>query len=481
MTQTRSDELLDGLRAELGPEHVLTGEDAAPYATDWTGAYVGRPLCVVRPASTAEVSAVLGRAHAARTAVVPVAGNTGLAGGAMADGAILLSLGRMNRIREVRADARVAVVEAGVVLGALHAAAEAEGLVFPLTFGAKGSAMLGGVLSTNAGGSNVLRYGNTRSLCLGLEAVLADGRVLNLQSAVHKDNTGYDLKDLMIGAEGTLGIITAATVKLFAQPRAYATATVAAPSVRDALTLLHRLQGETGGAVECFELMPRHYIEQHIEHMGGGEPFERPHEVNLLVEVGATAPRDALPEADGTVPVQEALSGILAELMESGEVLDAVVATSEGQRRAMWERREAAGELMRHVGRLVNLDVALPLDRVQDFLERAEAGRARIDPGAKLSIVSHLGDGNVHYTVCPTDPAHDVPLTEMVEDAVAELGGSFSAEHGIGLAKRGTMARRKDPVALDVMRAIKGALDPHGILNPGKVLPAARSAEPVSP
>ena len=173
------------------------------------------------------------------------------------------------------------------------------------------------------------------------------------------------------------------------------------------------------------------------------------------------------------MPVQEALSGALAELMERGEVLDAVVAASEGQRRAMWERREAAGELMLHVGRLLNLDVALPLDRVQDFLERAEAGRARIDPGAGLSVVSHLGDGNVHYTLCPSDPAHDVPLTEMVEDAVAELGGSFSAEHGIGLAKRGTMARRKDPVALDVMRAIKAALDPRGILNPGKVLPAA--------
>ena len=464
--------LLDGLRADLGSDHVLSGKAAAPYATDWTGAYVGSPICVARPASTAEVSTVLRRAHAARTPVVPVAGNTGLAGGAMADGAILLSLGRLNRIREIRADARVAVVEAGVILSALHDAAAAEDLVFPLTFGAQGSAMIGGVLSTNAGGSNVVRYGNTRALCLGLEAVLADGRVLDLQSAVHKDNTGYDLKDLMIGAEGTLGIITAATVKLFARPRAYATATVAAPSVRDALTLLHRLQDESGGAVECFELMPRHYIEQHIAHMNGSEPFERPHEVNLLVEVAASASRDASPDEDGAVPVQDALAWTLAELMERGEVLDAVVAASEGQRRAMWERREAAGELMLHVGRLLNLDVALPLDRVQDFLERAEAGRARIDPGAGLSVVSHLGDGNVHYTLCPTDPAHDEPLTEMVEDVVAELGGSFSAEHGIGLAKRGTMARRKDPVALEVMRAIKAALDPHGILNPGKVLPS---------
>ena len=331
--------------------------------------------------------------------------------------------------------------------------------------------MIGGVLSTNAGGSNVVRYGGLRGMCLGLEAVMADGRILDVQSAVHKDNTGYALKDLLIGAEGTLGIITAATLKLFARPRAYATATVAAPSVRDALTLLHRLQDASGGAVECFEYMPRHYVEQHIAHMGGAEPFDAPHEVNLLVEVGATAPRDAEAAEDGTVPVQEMLATTLADLMERGEVLDAVVATSETQRRAMWERREAAGELMLHVGRLLNLDVALPLDRVQDFLERAEEGRARIDPDAKLSIVSHLGDGNVHWTVCPTDPAKDAPLTEMVEDAVAALGGSFSAEHGIGLAKRGTMARRKDPVALEMMRAIKAALDPKGILNPGKVIP----------
>ena len=464
--------LLDDLRADLGATHVLTGEAAAPYARDWTGAYRGAPLAVARPASTAEVAAVLRRAHAAGTPVVPVAGNTGLAGGAMApEGSVMLSLSRMDRIREVRAEARVAVVEAGVVLSRLHEAAEAEGLVFPLTFGAKGSAMIGGVLSTNAGGSNVLRYGNTRSLCLGLEAVLADGRVLDLQSAVHKDNTGYDLKDLLIGAEGTLGIITAATVKLFSKPLAYATATVAAPSVRDALSLLHRLQDATGGGVECFEYMPRHYVEQHIRHMGGAEPFGSPHEVNLLVEVGATAPRDAEARPDGTVPVQEMLAETLAALMAEGAVLDAVVATSEAQRRAMWARREAAGELMLHVGRLLNLDVALPLDRVEDFLQRAEAGRQRIDPGSKLSIVSHLGDGNVHWTVCPTDPALDVPLTEMVEDAVAALGGSFSAEHGIGLAKRGTMARRKDAVALDVMRAIKAAMDPQGILNPGKVVP----------
>jgi FAD/FMN-containing dehydrogenase len=393
------------------------------------------------------------------------------------EGALMLSLSRMTRIRALRPDARVVMAEAGVVLTRLHEAAEAEGLIFPLTFGAKGTATVGGVLSTNAGGSNVLRYGSTRSLCLGIEAVMADGRVLDLMGAVHKDNTGYALKDLLIGAEGTLGIITAAAFRLSPRPRAYATAMVAAPSLPDALALLHRLQDATGGAVECFEYMPRHYVEQHIAHMGGREPFAKPHEVNLLVEVGATAPRDAEPGPDGAVPVQETLAEALAEMMGEGGVLDAVVASSEAQRREMWARREAAGELMLHVGRLLNLDVALPLDSVKAFLDRAGQGLARVDPGARTSVVAHLGDGNVHYTVCPTDPARDEAITEMVEDVVAELGGSFSAEHGIGLAKRGTMARRKPPVALDAMRAIKHALDPHGILNPGKVIPDGPAAE----
>jgi FAD/FMN-containing dehydrogenase len=463
--------LIDDIASDLGADHVLTGAAAAPYATDWTGAYRGSPLAVARPAGTAQVSAVLARAHAARVPVVAVGGNTGLAGGTMAEGALMLSLSRMTAIRALRPRARVVVAEAGVVLSRLHDAAEAEDLTFPLTFGAKGTATVGGVLSTNAGGSNVLRYGNTRALCLGIEAVLADGRVLDLMSAVHKDNTGYALKDLMIGAEGTLGIVTAAAFKLSPRPRAYATAMVAAPSVDAALGLLHRLQDATGGAVECFEYMPRAYVRQHIEHMGGREPFDAPHEVNVLVELGVTADRDARPGPDGAVPVQEVLAGTLAEAIERGEALDAVVARSEAQRREMWARREAAGELMLHVGRLLNLDVAVPLDSVSAFLRRADQGLARIDPGARTSVVSHLGDGNVHYTVCPTDPAHDEPITEMVEDVVADLGGSFSAEHGIGLAKRGTMARRKDPVALEAMRALKAALDPRGILNPGKVLP----------
>jgi FAD/FMN-containing dehydrogenase len=360
------------------------------------------------------------------------------------------------------------------VLTQLHEAAEAQGLNFPMTFGARGSAMLGGLLSTNAGGSNVLRYGNTRALCLGLEVVLPDGEVLNLMSELHKDNSGYDLKDLFIGAEGTLGVITAAVLKLVPKPRAFATAMVAAPSLPDALKLLNRLQEATGGAVEAFEYMPGNYIEGHLARIANARPpFAERHEVNIMVEVGATAPRDALPGADGRVPVAAYLEEVLAGLMEEGAVLDAVIAQNEAQRREMWARREAAAEVMLAVSPRVDTDIALPLDKVATFLGRMDEVLPSVDPGATHVEVAHLGDGNIHYSVCCTtdDPGLMDRITERVEDVVQKLGGSFSAEHGIGVSKKNTMARRKDKVALKVMRRIKAALDPKGIMNPGKVLP----------
>lgn len=467
-------DLIAQLQEILGPRHVLTGADVEKYGRDWTGKYCATPLAVLRPADREEVSAILRLAHEARTPVVPVSGNTGLSGGAMADGALMLSLERMNRIREIRPETRIAIVEAGVILSSLHDAADAEGLIFPLIFGARGSAMIGGVLSTNAGGSNVLRYGNTRALCLGLEVVLPDGRVMELMSELRKDNTGYDLKDLFIGAEGTLGLITAAVLKLEPKPRAYATAMVALSALPDALTLLNRLQEETGGAVEAFEYMPSGYMARLAAmrpdlHL----PFDRNHDVNILVEIGATAPRDATPAADGSLPVVTQLEETLAAMMEEGELLDAVVARSEAQRESIWARREAAAEITFSRRPIVDNDIALPLDRVAAFLERMETRLPALDAGAEALTVGHLGDGNLHYAVFPSrdDAALSDAIREAVEDVVAELGGSFSAEHGIGLSKRATMARRKDPVALDVMRQIKAALDPHGIMNPGKVLP----------
>lgn len=468
--------LISRLAERLGPSAVLTGSDMRPYCADWTGKHTWTPLAVLRPATTGEVAAILCAAHAEGVAVVPTGGRTGLTGATAAEGALVLSLERMNRIRAIRPDARVAVVEAGVVLSALHDAAAAKGLHFPLWFGARGSAQIGGVLSTNAGGSNVLRHGSARALCLGLEVVLADGRVMNLLSELHKDNSGYDLKDLFIGAEGTLGVITAAAMKLVPAPRAHATAMLAARSLPDALTLLNRLQEATGGLVEAFEFMPRTYLEQLRDRRPDlGLPFATIHDVTILVELAATAQRDTGPLPDGSIPLVALLEDTLAAMMEDGLVLDAMLARTEAQRHAIWARREAAADITVGHGHTVDTDVAVPLDRVEAFLARALAATEAIDPGAATNTVAHLGDGNLHYTVFPTreDPALDALLTEAVEGIVADLGGSFSAEHGIGLSKLPSMRRRKDPVALDVMRAIRAALDPRGILNPGKTIPPA--------
>jgi len=453
---------------------VLTGADATPYGQDWIGKYPSQPRAVVRPADSAEVSAVMKLAAQTGTAIVPVSGNTGLAGGTCAEGVLMISLARMNAIRKINTSARSAVVEAGVILSDLHAAAEAVGLTFPLFFGARGSAMVGGALSTNAGGSNVLRYGNTRALCLGIEVVLPSGQVMNLMSALHKDNAGYDLRDLFIGAEGTLGIITAAVLKLHPKPRAYATAMVAVPTLDQALDLLNRLQEATGGAVEAFEYMPRGYMERLKKFHPELRPaFDVPHDVNILVEVGATAPRDATPGPDGAVPVVEHLQDILAQMFDQGLVQDAAVARSQAQRAEMWARRELAAEITLNQLPIVDSDIAVPLDRIGDFLERIGARLPTLDGAAETLTVAHLGDGNLHFAVFPSrdDPMHLDMIREAVEDVVADLGGSFSAEHGIGLSKKSTMARRKDPVALAVMGQIKKALDPQGIMNPGKVLP----------
>lgn len=465
---------IDNALAILGDAQVLTGADAAGYATDWTGKYAGKPLCVLRPGSTQDVSALLRAATQTGTPVVPVGGNTGLSGGTHAEGAALLSLERLNRIRTIRQDARVAVVEAGVVLSNLHEATHALGLNFPLTFGARGSAMIGGVLSTNAGGSNVLRYGNTRALCLGLEVVLPDGAVMDLMSELHKDNTGYDLKDLFIGAEGTLGVITAAALKLVPLPRAYATAMLAVPTLGDALGLLNRLQAATGGAVEAFEYMPRAHFERLAAlHPETRAPFAEPHDVNILLEIGATAPRDAAPAPDGSLPIATYLEDVLESEMEAGRLLDAAIARNEAQRAAMWAAREAAAEVAFSRKPFVANDIALPLDRLEAFFARMARSLPALDPHADDISVAHLGDGNIHYTVYPSsdDPAHLDAVMALVETQVRDLGGSFSAEHGIGLSKKTSMARHKDPVALAVMRRIKSALDPKGILNPGKVLP----------
>ena len=466
--------LIDDLATVAGPAQVLTGADMARYARDWMGKYQGAPLAVVRPGSTAEVSACVRIAAAHGVAIVPVSGNTGLVGGTMTTGGVMISLERMNRIRAVKRDARLVAAEAGVILSRLHEAAEAEGLYFPLWFGARGSAMLGGVLSTNAGGSNVLRYGSTRALCLGLEVVLADGRVLDLMGELHKDNSGYDLKQMFIGAEGTLGIITAAVMKLVPAPKAHATAMLATRSLADALVLLNRMQEATGGRVEAFEFMPRTYSERlRVARPDLGLPFDHIPEVTVLIEAATTVPTEATPDDSGEVPLVGLLETVLAGMMDEGLVTDAVLARSDQQRRAMWARREAAAEICVGLTPVVDTDVCLPLDRVEGFLTEALQRLDVLDPGFRSLTVAHLGDGNLHFTVFPTrdDPGLKDRVMELVEDVVAELGGSFSAEHGVGLSKLNAMARRKNPVALDVMRAVKAALDPDNRMNPGKVIP----------
>lgn len=458
----------------VGAAQVLTGADAARYGIEMTGHYPSTPLAVLRPASTFEVSEIRKIAHRDGIPIVPAGGRTGLTGATRAEGAVMLSLERMNRILDLNPAARVVRAEAGVVISTLHDRAADHGLDFPLWFGARGSATVGGVLSTNAGGSNVLRYGNTRALCLGVEAVLANGSVLNLMGALHKDNSGYDLRDLLIGAEGTLAVITAATLKLVPAAKARATAVLGMRSLVAALGLLNRLQEATGGLVEAFEYMPDTYQQRlRARRPDLGSSLPDIHPVSILVELGATAPRDTTPGPDGSLPLQDLLMAALEPALEDGTISDAILAASEEQRRAIWARREAAAEITFGPEPFIDTDIALPLDRVATFLARIEPELQRLDPGAGQIVVGHLGDGNLHYSALPTrdDPALYDAVVEAVEEIVADLGGSFSAEHGIGLMKQPSMARRKDPVALDVMRAIKAALDPKNILNPGKMLP----------
>ncbi|MFN3722046.1 MAG: FAD-binding oxidoreductase [Paracoccaceae bacterium] len=470
--------LIADLTDLLGPAHVLTGADVDRHARDWTGKYASQPLAVVRPGDTAQVAACMELAARHGVAVVPVSGNTGLVGGTYTDGGLMVSLERMNRIRDLNPSTRSATVEAGVILSTLHDAAAESGLYFPLWFGARGSAMIGGVLSTNAGGSNVLRYGSTRALCLGLEVVLADGRVLDLMGALHKDNSGYALRDLFIGAEGTLGIITAAVMKLVPAPRAHATATLALRSLGDALVLLNRLQEASGGLVEAFEFMPASYTRRLAQVRPDlGLPFGVVPEVTILTELGATSPGLCDARADGSVPLTDLLETTVAGLMEEGLITDAIVAQSEAQRRAMWARREAAAEITFAKRPFVDTDIAVPLDRAADFLAAIHTRLQTVDQAHEPLTVAHLGDGNLHFTVFPVEGSkatYDRVIT-MVEDVVADLQGSFSAEHGVGLSKLPSMARRKDAVALDVMGAIKAALDPEGRMNPGKVIPARDS------
>ena len=466
--------IIENLKLIVGGSNVLTDNDIIGFCSDWTGQYTSNPIAVVRPANTDQVSSIVKLANSLQFSIVPVSGNTGLAGGTHADGSVMLSLDRLNDIYEVNPKTGIAVVGAGVILSDVYSAVDPHNMIFPMIIGSKGSAQIGGCLSTNAGGSNVLRYGNTRDLCLGLEVVLPNGEIMDLMSRLHKDNSGYNLKHLIIGAEGTLGIITAAVLKLFPKPEAYATAFVAVDSIDNGLKLLNILRKATSGAVEAFELMPRVFMQAYNDMFPQQKvPFDKTYDFNILVEIGATAPRDTKPQLDGSIPIQTYLSETLMNLMEKGNVVDAVIANNDTQRSELWAVRDAAADLALTHPFAIGNDIALSLDDVDTFITYMEHQLPKIDPTATIMLVVHLGDGNLHYTVHPSsnDPALRATIISLVEDMVKELNGSFSAEHGIGISKLPSMLRNKDKNSLNAMRLIKHALDPQGILNPGKVIP----------
>ncbi len=459
----------DRLRAVVGASRVLTGAaDLAPYCTDWRGRYTGKASCVVLPGTTDEVAAVVRICAEAGTPVVPQGGNTGLCGGATPiGGEVVVNLRRMNRIRGIDADNNSITVEAGCTLHAVQEAAKAADRLFPLSLAAEGSATIGGNLATNAGGVQVLRYGNARELTLGLEVVLADGRIWNGLRALRKDNTGYDLKHLFIGAEGTLGLITAATLKLFPRPRAQATAWVAVPDPAAAVSLLGRLRDTAGDNVTAFEIVGGPALELVLRHIPNArDPLAGKPAWQVLIELSGA--RDDL---------SASLEQALQEATADGLVDDAALAASEAQTAALWALRENVSEAQKIEGVSIKHDIAVPVSRIAEFIARADTALLKAFPQVRIVCFGHIGDGNLHYNQSRPDAQSNVEfiaqtdaVNRIVHDLVHELGGSISAEHGLGQLKREEVLRYKSETEMGLMRAVKQALDPRGLMNPGKLL-----------
>lgn len=461
----------------VGVAQVLTdAADMKGYLTDWTGGWSGTARAVVRPGTTEEVSRVVRKAAELALPVTVQSGNTSICGGsvpAQGDDGIVIALDRLTRIRAIDTAARTATVDAGVVVETIQDRVAEDGLDFPLMFGARGSARIGGCLATNAGGANVLRYGNARELCLGVEAVLPDGEIVNGLTGLRKDNTGYDLKDLLIGSEGTLAIITGAVLKLVPTPSVRTTAFLALADIEAALPVLNRLQDASGGLVEAFEWMPGNTVEAILAHRPEMRaPLEETATHGMLVELASTRPSDAEAGADGEVPLQTLLLATIESLMEDALVVDGFFATSEQQRRDLWSLREAVLETIVAHGDFLSLDASLPLSRIPEFLDRA-APLTR-EAGMEPLLIAHLGDGNVHYAVVAGDRPWDTERARAFADRMValltEMGGSFSAEHGIGRAKVDTLARVKQPAQYRLMQAIRQAVDPERRLSPGLLL-----------
>jgi FAD/FMN-containing dehydrogenase len=468
-----TNEVLERLKEAVGPAGYLEApSDTAAYAVDARELYHGKTPLVLRPSDTREVAAVVRICAEAGIALTPQGGNTGYCGGATPDETgeqIVLSLARMNRIRHVDPHNYTITAEAGCILVALQQAAEEADRLFPLSLGAEGSCQIGGNLSTNAGGVAVLRYGNTRDLVLGLEVVLPDGTVWDGLRRLRKDNTGYDLKQLFLGAEGTLGIVTAVVLKLFPRPQETATGFVALPSAGAALQLLSRMRSATSDGVTSFEYVHRKCIDLVLAHVEGtSDPFDETYEHYALIECSAGRKDSGL-----AALVEEALG----EAFEAEEISNAVIASSGQQAAALWRLRETIPEAQKLAGAGLKHDISVPLTNVPVFLERATATAERMIPGVRVIPFGHMGDGNIHFNLSRSPgsdgremmaKAHDLEIA--VHDLAVELDGSFSAEHGIGKLKTGELARYKSAVELDLMRTVKSVLDPDTIMNPGKIL-----------
>ena len=472
VTDRLSSNALAALREAVGPDGLVTDDaELEPHLTEWRGLFRGRAAALLLPASTAAAAAAVRACAEFGIGMVPQGGNTGLVGGAIPASTperpeVIIGAKRLNRIRSLDATNYTITAEAGCVLATLQAAAAAVDRVFPLSLGAEGSCQIGGNISSNAGGINVLRYGNARDLVLGLEVVLPNGQVFDGLRALRKDNTGYDLKQLFIGAEGTLGFITAATCKLFQQPRSTATALVAVPDPAGAVALYDTARGRLGDNLVAFELINRLALDMVLRHIPGcREPLGQRRDWYVLMELAS---------ADDDAPRR--MESFLAAGMKSGSILDGVVAQSERQRTELWRLRHSISEAQKLDGAGIKHDVSVPLSRVDELIRQASAAAAARVPEIRVVAFGHIGDGNIHFNLNqPADMQREAflqqwgPVSRDVHDIVAALGGSFSAEHGVGTLKKDDLARYRGGVELELMRKVKTALDPAGLMNPGKL------------
>jgi FAD/FMN-containing dehydrogenase len=468
-----SSDLLDRFAAIVGEKHaVRNAAEIAPHLVENRGLYHGASPMLLKPGSTEEVSAILKLASETGAAIVPQTGNTGLVGGQTpreGSSDIILSLERMNRVRDIDPVGNTMVVDGGCILADVHKAAAEHGRMFPLSLGSEGSCRIAGNLSTNAGGTAVLAYGNMRQLCLGLEVVLPTGEIWNGLRRLKKDNTGYDLRDLFIGAEGTLGVITGAVLKLFPQPLGHQVAFAGLQSVDDALTLFKNASSLCGTALTGFELMPRIGVEFTVRHIPGvRDPLETAHPWYVLIDISTS---------DSAETAERMMTALLEQGYEAGLIQDATIASSEAQQKAIWHMRESMSDAQKPEGGSIKHDVSVPVAQVPQFMAEAEKAVTAALPGARICAFGHMGDGNIHYNISQpvgADKAefierwHD--MNKIVHGLVLQHGGSISAEHGIGQLKRDELASIRSDIEMDLMRRIKTAFDPAGVMNPGKVL-----------